>query len=364
MEIKVISSEIVDRVVNEQQLLDLYNISLDEWEVEKKVINTWESGAKGPDGSTLITPLFQVKVWLKSKKEVKELHQIKEEFVEELKKISPKIPKLPRNQKSSDSKYLLQINIFDLHFGKMAWEPETGHNYSIKIATQLFNDCIDEFITDVKDLPLEGILLPIGNDFFNSDKAHPFNSTTKGTPQEEDTRWQNTFKLGRQMLVENINKLAQIAPVTVMMVPGNHDFERNFYLGDSLEGWFYNNENVTVDNSPSPRKYFMYKNILLGFTHGDQEKVSDLPLLMAQEAPLEWASTKYREVHLGHVHHKREIKYKSAQEYQGVIVRYMSSLSATDSWHFRKGFVNSKRTAEAYLWDAEKGLKATFNYIV
>ena len=68
MEVKVVSSEITDRIVTEQQLLDLYNISLNEWEIEKKVINTWESGAKGPDGNIVVTPLFQVKVWLKSKK--------------------------------------------------------------------------------------------------------------------------------------------------------------------------------------------------------------------------------------------------------------------------------------------------------
>ena len=89
MEVKVISSEVVDRIVNEQQLLSLYNISLEEWEIEKKVVNTWEVGAKAPDGTMAVTPLFQVKLWLKSKKEIKDLEQIRKEFIEDIKKLSP-----------------------------------------------------------------------------------------------------------------------------------------------------------------------------------------------------------------------------------------------------------------------------------
>jgi hypothetical protein len=73
------------------------------------------------------------------------------------------------------------------------------------------------------------------------------------------------------------------------MVPGNHDYERNFYLGDSLEGWFYNNPNVTVDNSANPRKYYKYGQVLIGYTHGNEEKVTDLPLIMAHERSTDWA---------------------------------------------------------------------------
>ena len=45
MEVKTILSEITERIITEQQLLDIYSISLNDWEVEKKVINTWEVGS-------------------------------------------------------------------------------------------------------------------------------------------------------------------------------------------------------------------------------------------------------------------------------------------------------------------------------
>ena len=64
---KVLTSEVTSRIVTADDLLNIYSISLDEWEIEKQVLNTWEVGAKGPDGNIVTTPLFQVKLWLKNK---------------------------------------------------------------------------------------------------------------------------------------------------------------------------------------------------------------------------------------------------------------------------------------------------------
>lgn len=360
---KVISSEVTDRIVTVENLLSVYNISLEDWEIDKQVVNTWEVGAKGPDGKIVTTPLFQVKAWLVNKKTTV-INQVREEFIEDIKKLSPKVEKINYKPKVDKIPSLLELNIFDLHLGKIAWSEETNSSYNLEIATDIFNQCIEEFIEETSNKNIERIVFPVGNDFFNSDRSYPYNSTTKGTPQEEDARWQKTFRLGRQLLVDAINKLMQIAPVDVIMVPGNHDFERNFYLGDSLEGWFYNNQNVTVDNSANPRKYYKYGKVLIGYTHGNEEKITDLPLIMAHEKPTDWALSTYREFHLGHLHHKKEIKFKSTEEYQGVVIRYMPSLSATDSWHHKKGYIGSKRSAEALIWDGEKGLKNNIYFTI
>jgi len=352
---KVISSDVTNRIVTVEKLLDIYDIDLEIWEIEKQIINTWEVGAKGPDKKIVTTPLFQVKVWLKKKQAAYDLENIRREFLEDLKQLSPKVPYNKKQNIDKDGK-LLEITIFDLHFGKVAWHEEVGENYNIKIASERFNDCIDYFINLYQGTNIEKILLPISNDFFNSDKSHPYNSTTSGTPQEEDTRWQNTFRKGRELLIKNIQKLSQIAPVEVKVIPGNHDYERSFYLGDSLEGWFHNDQNVNIDNSPNPRKYFSFGKNLIGFTHGNNEKVADLPMIMAQENPTDWAMTYYREFHLGHLHHKKEGKFNATNELQGVMVRHMSSLSGTDSWHHKKGYIGARKSAESFLWDKEKGL--------
>ena len=185
---KVISSEITSRVVTVDDLLNIYSISLDDWEIEKQIVNTWEVGAKGPDNKIVTTPLFQVKVWLKNKQSAV-FNNLREEFIEDIKKLSPKVNKINYKQKVDKDPLLLELNIFDLHLGKIAWSEETNHEYNLDIASNIFNQCIEEFLDEVSNKNVERIVFPIGNDFFNSDRSFPFNSTTKGTPQEEDARW-------------------------------------------------------------------------------------------------------------------------------------------------------------------------------
>lgn len=351
--------EVGKRIISVDDLLNLHNISLNEWEIVKKEVNSWENVSKGPDNKPIVTPLHQVKLTLKRTTHVEDLKQVRKEFIDDLKKISPKVKKPIFSRNTSGDK-LFQINLFDLHLGKMSWHEETGWEYNLETAIGLFNRSIDHFMGEASGHKLDKILLPIGNDFFNSDRSHPYNSTTSGTPQDESNMWQEVFREGRKAIVTKVQELSKIAPVHILMIPGNHDWEKNFYLGDSLEGWFWNNENVHVDNSPNPRKYFYWNGVLIGFTHGNNEKVSDLPLIMAQESPY-WSTATWKEFHIGHWHQKKDLKFSHMNEFTGVSVKYMSSLASTDSWHHKKGYIGRK-SAEALLWDSDNGLFANFHF--
>ena len=252
----------------------------------------------------------------------------------------------------------MEISIFDLHFGKLTWDEETGQNYDIKIAKELFLSCLAQLLEQSRNYEVERILFPIGNDFFNVDNKE--NTTTAGTPQDEDTRWKKTFTRGRQLIVEAIDTLRQIAPVDVIVVPGNHDAERSFYLGDAIECWYHSCPDVTVNNTAKVRKYYQYGNCLIGFTHGRDEKTFELPMIMATEASTMWAHTKFREWHLGEIHHKKEIKWISTEEFKGTTVRFLRSITSTDAWHFQQGYVNNLRAGEGFVWDKDNGLVCQF----
>ena len=60
---------------------------------------------------------------------------------------------------------------------------------------------------------------------------------------------------------------------------------------------------------------------------------------------------------MGHNHRKKEIKYNSTDENQGVILRYMNSLSKTDAWHHEMGYIGAKKSAEMLIWDGDNGLE-------
>jgi hypothetical protein len=202
-------------------------------------------------------------------------------------------------------------------------------------------------------------LFPVGNDYLNVDNAA--GTTTAGTPQQEDGRWQRTYIRGRELFERGIEYLRAKAPVDILHVPGNHDFERGFYLADALACIYRKQSDVTVDLRPTVRKYYRWGNTLLGFTHGDKELERDLPLIMAVEAPQLWAATKYREFHCGHVHHKRQRTFQPVLEQKGVVVRHLSALTASDAWHAGKGY-RSQRASSCFIHHREHGTVAELSF--
>ena len=343
------------RIKTIDDLIDHCKIDLNVWEIERYVVNKWEVGSN-VDGQIIVEPLFQIKAYLKRIKQQFDYKKIRNEFIKDAKRFAPNYKTFEYKEISNG--HLLEINIFDLHFGKLCWGLETGDNYDTKIASKRFLKAISAIISRSQGYDIKKILFPIGNDFFNSDTRR--NETSNGTPQDEDLRWQKTFKAGRELLIAGIDMLSQIAPVDVVVVQGNHDWERSFYVGDVLSCWYHKNKNVQVNNEPTPRKHYKFGNCLISYTHGNNEKVADLPLLVASEVPKMWASTQFREIHVGHLHHKKEIKYMSTQEQKGIVIRFMRSLSGTDAWHNNKGYKGAIQSCEAFIWDENEGLICQF----
>jgi hypothetical protein len=361
------------RVLSKEDILKQFNIDENIWEVQQFKVKTSEgyrkdrsvewhvlngkvnTGDVSDSGKMLVVPLYHVEVKLiKKKKEFQAKNSI-QQMIEDAKNFAPLYQKI--EYKNFEDGCLYEIAMPDIHFGRLSWNEESGENYDIKIAKDSINKVLDELLTYSKLFNINKILLPIGNDFYNVDNK--MNTTTAGTPQQEDTRWQKTFRKGRELLVGMIDKCSQIAPVDILIVSGNHDEQRSFYIGEVLECWYHNNQNVSIDNRARTRKYYQYGKNLIGFTHGSNEKLDKLPLLMANEEPVLWAKTKYREIHTGDKHFKKDINITFAtDEGQGMVIRILRSLAVADAWTFNKGFVGSLRAAEGFLWHPENGLIA------
>ena len=283
--------------------------------------------------------------WLESYKasndtDVLELADIKDSLFEELKSIN-KTAKYSRKKVSkTEDENLLEISLPDFHLGKV---DETN----IEAQCELYVQSIIDLVTKAGGYNIDRIVLPTGNDLFNSDGIDY--TTTKGTPQLDNATWQRTFRLGCRAVIESINYLKNVAPVDVVIVQGNHDYQKTFYLGEILDAYYYNDSNVTVDNEiNSPRKYYTYGSNLLAYTHGNHEKQHDLPLIMAVEQPIQFAATKYHYWRLGHIHKEM------MNEFQGIVVEVLPALCAQDEWHKKMGY-NSRRKAKAYIWNKECG---------
>lgn len=262
-----------------------------------------------------------------------------------------KVPQLPKYEYPKGN-YLLEIPICDLHLAKLTWKKETGEDYDIGIAEQLYRKVIENILARVSSVNVERIVFPIGQDFFNVDNSA--NQTTKGTPQSMDTRWQKMYFKGCELVIWALENLRKVAPVDVLYVPGNHDIALSYFLTLNTSAWYRNCEEVTVDMSPKIRKYYQYYDNLIGYSHGE-EKAGNLDKIMQAEAPELWGKTTHRELHLGHRHSEH------VHEYPGFIVRRISSVTSTDDWHNQMGYVKQSKKAQAFLWHQQEGLHTIFN---
>jgi len=279
-------------------------------------------------------------------------------FVDMLAAFKREAPR-PIHRPAPKGNLLLEVDIFDPHFGKLCWHKESGADYDLKIAEREYGSALEGLITRAAGHKIERILYPVGNDFFHVDNAN--NQTQAGTPQDCDGRWQKAFSEGRAAVKDSIDRLRKIAPVDVVMIAGNHDPERVFYLGEVLSGWFYRTPGVTINNAPSQRKYYRYGENLIGFTHGKFEKHTNLPLIMATEAKEDWAATKFREFHIGHFHKLHTMSFLPVQEFNSIRVRTLSSLTPPDAWHKSMGY-EGLRAAQGFIWDKADGCVSNISF--
>lgn len=344
----VISSTQTDRIKILDVFLEQCRVNLKLWEVDRHVLNAWDVTMRGG----ICYTNYQIKVWLKRKTPIA---LSLESLIENLSIRQQQIPRI--NVDTVSSGILYEICLFDNHFGKLCWAPETGDDYDLKIAKDSFVSAVDKFFIYAKSLRPEQILFPVGNDFLHIDNDQ--NTTTKGTVQDVDGRLPKIYDVAFDAIISSVEKLLTVAPVHLLWVSSNHDLWVSYFLCKAVKAYYANNDSVTIDIQPKSRKVYEWGKVLLGFEHGEI-KPDRLPLLMADEWPDAWARTRWHEWHVGHLHKKQEMVFTSVDTYGSVIYRRIPSLTKTDAWHYRHGFVNKTRAAETYVWDRENGLVNNF----
>lgn len=308
-----------------------------------------------------IDPTTVKSAWIKSKEfslNIKNdnsvsLQDLQKELIEEMQEYSPVYPEITRTQ--SKEPHLLVIDPADIHLGKLATSFETGEAYDNQIAVQRVKEGVQGLLNKASGFNIELILLVIGNDILHIDS--PKRTTTSGTFQDTDGMWYENFLLAKQLYVEIIEMLLPVANVHVQYDPSNHDYANGFFLADTLRTWFRQSPNITFNTSIAHRKYFSYGRNLIGTTHGDGAREQDLPLLMAQEAPHEWAQCDHRYIYTHHIHHKR------SRDYGSVCVESLRSPSGTDSWHHRNGYQHNPKAVEGFIHHPLHGQIARLTHI-
>lgn len=346
---KILKVSSLQNIKNSEFLLKEHGYDSSVFELVKATSSKWNvfSNSEG------MQDLYSSRIVVKRKECPLDLNVLCTHFLESVDKYKPEI--YTKQHNSKNKKLTLEIPIFDYHYGKLCWGIESGENYDHKIAKNLLWDVIRRTLEKVDLTNIKQILFPIGNDFFNTDTIN--NTTTKGTLQFNDVRWQKMYLNGFNLVVDVLNSLSTIAPVKVFYVPGNHDKQSSFFLLTYLTAWFKDCENVNIDNNIKTRYYCQFGNNLIGYTHKlDKTKIRTI---MQSEVRELWGKSKFCEWHNGHMHSEQAII-----EQGGLIIRNLSAIVAIDSWHYEEGYIGAIRKLQSFLWDDEEGLVSILYTIV
>lgn len=322
---------------NDIELANLHKINLDKY----VITNYWSKML--PSGK------FTSSVFSK-RKEPKDYTP--EDFIKFLENYKPtNLPSVNKLVIQDRTHVNVEISLSDYHLAKRHVD---GDNNPVDRAVRYFNiaESLIKKVTSIYNI--DTVILPISNDFFHTDNYQ--NQTTNFTPQDTMMDYSSEYEMGFDILVSTINMLKEHSSIVeVVLVQGNHDRTKSFYLAHALEVFFKNNNDVNFKREHGVVKGLTIGNTFIGWHHGNC-KIEDLPLLFAThpEYSEQFGNAKFREIHTGDKHHYM------AKEVKGVRIQQMPSLSGTDRWHLDNNYVHSIRAAIALVYDYKKGKVCEF----
>lgn len=310
------------------ELARLHKINLDKY----KISNYWtKQKSNGKFTSSVFATLKQSKDYTA------------EDFAKFLENYTPSPVVIKHSLDVDDSEkdvVDIEISIADFHLAKKTLEDECIETKKEQYMTVL-SDLVGKIM---RNFTINKIVFPISNDFFHTDNYQ--NQTTNGTPQDVLVGYDSEYEEGFDLLAEAITYLSAICDeLEVILVQGNHDRTKSFYLAHALDVYFDSNRRVKFQRYHSTTKAVTLGNTFIGYHHGNC-KIDELPLLFATgKDAVNFGNAKYREIHTGDKHHYM------AKEIKGVRIQQMPSLSGTDRWHLDNNYVNNIRAGIALIYD-------------
>jgi hypothetical protein len=254
--------------------------------------------------------------------------------------------KIVPSQYSKNGKCLV-VPIADLHLGLYATMKVNNNEYNMEIAEQLVMKTLSQIKERVAGMQFEEVVLVVGNDFLNSDNLS--GTTTRGTPQDNDSFWYDMVDKAIEIIAITINSLLEIAPVRVYNVLSNHDLHSIYMIMQVVKAKFENNHNVEIDTSPLPRKYHVFGKNVIALSH--DIRIGEGLKVVTTEAKKYWTDCSHFVFILAHLH--KQMKYES----QGHLELYrVPTISGYSRWSNDMTYIGIEKKTQCFIFDAEDGV--------
>lgn len=245
----------------------------------------------------------------------------------------------------TDADLLTIYPLGDPHIGMLAWAPESGDHFDLKIACRELLACVRLMIEGAPPSK-HAIITNLGDFFHSQDESQ--RTPGHGHKLDVEGRWSKVLDAGHATLRGLVDAaLTKHEHVTVRNLPGNHDPRVAVELMYWLRAVYEREPRVTIADAYAPVQYDTFGRVLLGWAHGDRAKMSELLAIMATDMAEAWGRATTRDVHTGHVHHENE------HEHPGGRVFSHRTLAARDSYH--AGRYRAGRSLKAITYHKDHG---------
>lgn len=306
-----------------------------------------------PDGykikgtSSLVDEFGNTKFqWVKTDTDAERQVELMKAVIEGMKsEITPVAP-VKAVRAKRDDKLLNLYTVSDFHLGMLAWADESGDDWDMKIAEDLFSRWFDAAFQKAPDAGT-GVINLLG------DLAH-FDSLDAVTPAsghvlDADTRYQKLVRYMIRMVRRVIDMaLVKHKNVRLLIVQGNHDESGMIWLAEMFSTLYDNEPRVFVDTSPDVYKMVQHGKTTLFFHHGHKARFDAIEPVMIAKFRKAFGESVYSYAHVGHLHHQKII------ESRNMIVEQHRTLAAKDAYASRGGWM-SGRSANVITYSAEYG---------
>lgn len=306
-----------------------------------------------PDGykikgtSSLVDEFGNTKLqWVKTDTDAERQVELMKAVIEGMKsEITPVVPvKAVRTKR--DDKLLNLYTVSDFHLGMLAWADESGDDWDMKIAEDLFSRWFDAAFQKAPDAGT-GVINLLG-DFAHFDSLDAV-TPASGHVLDADTRYQKLVRYMIRMVRRVIDMaLVKHKNVRLLIVQGNHDESGMIWLAEMFSTLYDNEPRVFVDTSPDVYKMVQHGKTTLFFHHGHKARFDAIEPVMIAKFRKAFGESVYSYAHVGHLHHQKIV------ESRNMIVEQHRTLAAKDAYASRGGWM-SGRSANVITYSAEYG---------
>lgn len=255
--------------------------------------------------------------------------------VSELSGIINRDVKQKRLERTSGTlKHMLVVPLYDLHFGINNYD--NMMSYLEKVQAIIYSHS------------LQKIVIELGGDLLHSDYLKT-TKTVNGTQLDHvDSRqaWEDAASFVKNIIEPAIEN----SDVTELRaIGGNHDFDMQWAFVEMIKARY---PQLLVFNPGSYRQVFTYGQVAIMMAHGDTAKAK-LSQLFANEYPIEWSNSVWRETHWGHFH------TETVKDDGGTIQRQFGTPKPADGYEVKNGYTMNQHVLKVMEYD-ENSLLAEY----